>query len=267
MALAMGGYAMAQICQEPTRPAQTCALVYDFNLNLKTTVAKMGKVPKTPLCEDPLEAACYRTKTSRSLKGFIYSCDCWCVDIPASTVITSNFVDSVTDVGGVSVTNQVWDGTFTTNNIPAGFGVNENWTAALWDSKKNVYAFEEDFEWTAFWRIGKNRTDLEIEWLLAPGDALVWLQGQGFGSIDKSGRAKSMNGNVIGAFATPVLEIYNKDPDLCGDCEGMPWELCTNDPIPGVDTVAFGTWKMKYNNKASNTYKANGGLPYPKWFW
>ena len=66
-AMTIVGGAYASACGDPQ--TKTCALVYDFKANLKTTVAKAGYNKGD--CED----VCYRTPGSVSLKGYLYSCE------------------------------------------------------------------------------------------------------------------------------------------------------------------------------------------------
>jgi len=217
VALAMGGYAMAQ-CELP----QGCVLVYDFNVNLKTT---LSKPLKTVVCG---MSDCYRVKTSRKLKGFIYTagdCDCWC----------------------------------------DGDALNDAWLVTLWEKKtKILYAEDGDFTWSAFWRIGKAKNELEIEWTFGE-DGLMLLTGQGFGKADGK-MAKNASGSVTGWTGAPLWYKLGKKAEDCTYCPAYPFDFCTKEVVDGAGTIAFGTWKLKYNAKATATLKKTGDLPAPKKF-
>jgi len=217
VALAMGGYAMAE-CGIP----QGCGpLVYDLNMNLKTT---LSKPLKTVICG---LSDCFRVKTTRKLNGFIYAgdCECWCDDD----------------------------------------ALNDSWAVTLWEKKSKIlYAFDDDFTWTAFWRIGKAKNELEVEWEFeSPG--FVKLTGQGFGKADGK-IAKNASGSVTGWTGAPLWYKLGKKADDCVYCPAYPYDFCTKEVVDGAGTISFGTWKMKYNAKASNVLAKTGDLPAPKKF-
>ena len=294
LALAMGGYAMAQVCGDLPQAVTTCnPMVYDFTVKVKTTLPKHGKVVEVTPCSDDKEVsyACFRVKGSRTLKGFIASCDSWCCEnvpaqpaipfqpaIPAIPAIPAFPGVPELDNDGLPVLdadgNPVWieeprDAVPEVPEVPevpaqaaqpativANFNA-DRWTVYLWEPKtRNVYAAADAFEWDAFWRIGKNNRDLETSWLF-DGDFAA-LSGMGWGSADKGYNVKSMSGNVIGWLEAPWIE----KGAIC--CEAFPFSFCEIE-LEDVDTIAFGTWKMKYNAKASAASKS-GILPLPKWW-
>jgi hypothetical protein len=281
LALAMGGYAMAQVCGDSPTVTTSCnPLVYNLNVKVKTTIAKAGKVVTLPgPCEDgqkEIDYACFRVKGSRSLTGFIASCDNWCCEnIPAQLA-----QPAIPAVPGVQATDDQDNLLWTDDDpplpvwavepipevpavpaSPATIAPNFNadrWSVYLWENKtKNRYAQGEGFEWDAFWRIGKNNRDLETAWFFESDEAI--FQGMGWGSVNKNGIVNNMSGNVIGWLEAPWIE-NNK---IC--CEAFPFTFCDLED-EDVPTIAFGTWKMKYNAKASAASKATGALPLPKWW-
>jgi hypothetical protein len=273
VALAMGGYAMAQ-CGDLPPAARVCnPLVYDFNVNLKTTIAKPGKVVKikNPCGDDPtvIDPECFRVKGSRALKGFIASCDCWCAPnaaIPEFPGVQAEMDDGQGNM--IPAVDENGDPIWVTGQeprpaVPAGTFIEFNedrWTVFLGENKtRNVYADLDDFVWDAFWRIGKNNTDLETAWNFASENAS--LAGMGWGKVNKAGIATAMNGNVLGWLEAPTY--FSKT--ICCEDGAFPFNFCSFD-VEDVDTIAFGTWKMKYNAKASAASKATGALPFPKWY-
>jgi len=267
LTLCMGGYVMASDCTvAPPTPKQE-ALVYDFNVNLKTTAAKAGKVPKVSVCDVAPDRGFYRVKSSKNLKGFIYTCSSWCVDYPPTAEIpaSSNLVWEV-DAQDPSISNQVWEVIQGTPGTPGGLGIAEDWAAVLWENKsKTAYAEDDPLEWDAFWRIGKNKTDLETSWIL--DNDMVELNGKGFGKVNKNNIPTNMSGNVVGWLGPPTfLANKPKNEDECEPDVAMPFDFCVPSIELEEDTIAFGTWKMKHNAKASKAYNDRGVLPYPKWW-
>ena len=244
LALAMGGYAMAaDDCSpgvEKAPPGQ--ALVYDLVIKVKTTAAKPGKIKavKGSLCapggdaDIDLNALCYRVKTSKTFNGIIYACTNYCED----------FVE-------VSQMD-------------------------LWNKKeKLIYADGSDVTWNAFWRIGKNLKIAELEWVSAEGYGWSEMVAQGFGNWDKV-HLKNANGNILIKFDAPVAYSKSNKPFIPGtdneapvcDCVAYPWNCSGGALLEDADwTVGFGTWKLKYNKKASAKYMADGDLPSDKIFW
>lgn len=257
LAASLGGYVMASDCAEPIRPVEACAIVYDFNVNVKTTVAKPGKVVQVA-CQEDNETPCYRVKGSKSLKGFVALCGCVCEPVyDGYETYTTNWLEDIV----ISV-----DTNWVTTTTIVGYDLNDAWSAVLWENKtKQVFVdVGDDFVWDAFWRIGKKNTDMEVAWTI-DGD-YAKLQGMGFGSVNNKNIVKSMSGNVTGWLGAPIY-FDPKDKygyEDCG-CEAYPYSFCDVDYLDGVDTVAFGSWKMKYNAKASANY-LNGYLPVPKWY-
>ena len=269
LALAMGGYAMAQCGEPQAAPVAKCALFYDVTLNLKTTIAKQGSAwVQKDLCGEDTEydAECYRVKGSRTIKGFIYSCDCWCIP-------EKQYVDVIDEQTGA--TNKVWNGAYVPGSFETNMGPfdgDTGWMIFLWENKTRIqYALGDEFQWDAFWRIGKKGRDLETAWYsVSEGynpygegkfEAFSTFVGMGFSSVDKKGVVKSMKGNVVGWLSPPAF-IHNKKE--C--CPAFPFEFCNGEEL-FVDTIAFGSWKMKLNTKAAARIKVNVyDVPLPGWW-
>ena len=77
----------------------------------------------------------------------------------------------------------------------------------------------------------------------------------GMGSVDtKKALVKSISGNVVGAIAAPECEDECKDYDndlrfgsVCEDAE----------IVDGANTVAYGSWSLKYNSSLSKKLLKN----------
>jgi hypothetical protein len=120
----------------------------------------------------------------------------------------------------------------------------------LWDSKTGlVYADAESLEWTLLSLIGKKNAEVEAAWSL--GDVFV---AKGFGRYDtKNNRVSNISGSVFARLPAPTCSI-----DCAPGTLAIPYDLCTIAPItnPG-DTIAYGTWTLKYNSSASKRYAAD----------
>ena len=263
LALSMSAMAKAACGDLPPPVAVNCALVYDFNISLKTTVAKPGKpeVIKS-LCGDPeeIEAQCYRVKGSKSLKGFINSCDCWCVPVELTEMVVT------TDDQSVVTTNYVGTGVYGDD-----YDTNlDGWSVSLWDNKaKLVYAANDPFEFDAMWAIGKKNKDLEVSWFFDGADDVEMnASGMGFGALDiKNRRMKNANGTLVAWLSAPeYVDTKNKLGYEDCLCWGYPYDICTGEYLDDKGTIGFGTWKLKYNAKASAAAASTGALPYPKWW-
>ena len=212
-AVTIVGSAFAQ-CGDPE--AEDCALVYDVKLSVKTTVpdSKAGYVLPSH-CGDPVTnaATCFRKTGKKTIQGFFYTCACNC--------------DSIKDAT----------------------------TWYLWDKKAKVG--EEVGASLSFNVIGKKKSDVEAYVILSPDADGVLNDGgtlylAGFGKWDaKNCRVKSVSGNFAGLIAPPK----------CNDalsCDEAAAYVCDGDATSGcalvaetVETVAFGTWSIKYSSSKS----------------
>jgi len=122
----------------------------------------------------------------------------------------------------------------------------------LWNTKeKLIYAFGEPVTWSKLWRIGKPSskdgagTDVEADLTFDGGAFSFWAQG--FGKFDVSkGHVQKINGSLVGNLFAPMCAVSCDDdiPALVWDCDGVADDAAEN-------TVAFGTWSMKYNKTKS----------------
>jgi len=210
-AVTIVGSAFAQ-CGEPEK--EDCALVYDVKLSVKTTVpdSKAGYILPSH-CGDPVTnaATCFRKTGKKTIQGFFYVCECECDSLNSGT------------------------------------------TWYLWDKKAKVG--EEAGASLEFNVIGKKKSDVEAYVTLTLGDDGVLSAGTlylaGFGKWDaKNCRVKSVSGNFAGQIAPPK----------CNDalsCDKAAAYICDPDSQTGgcalvadstVETVAFGTWSIKYSS-------------------
>jgi hypothetical protein len=223
MALTLGAYVNAQ-CQID-EPDYYCALVYNFVVNVKTTAAK--QIVNKAQCDIEGGVVCYRVKANRSFQGFIAYCDCDC-------------------------------------------GFQEEALVTLWDKKTKTYIVDAAaIPFGAFWRIGNvnlaKATDMEIEWSIDDEEFNAW--GMGYGKW-KNNRLNNASGNVVGLLPAPAAEIkypkgyiYQDDECECFAgayiCEGG-WDFALPE-----NTIAFGTWNLSFNAKATAAYLATGAVPVP----
>jgi len=236
LALSFGAYVNAADCTPtpgaPNAPAPGSALVYDVTVKIKTTQAKLvkGKAGKAGSDCLPGKAGsddfCYRDTTSKTLNGLIVAC---------------------------------------TNDC---FGFQDSATLTLWNKKeKAVYMESSVITWDPFWRIGKTGQKTELGFS-ADGDiGMDEIAAQGFGTW-KKGRIDKANGSALSKIVPPMLVAKKKALVINGQdecyCVGNPL-LCDGNEDDAADfTIGFGTWKMKYNSKASAKFYKDGVLPLPK---
>jgi len=275
VALTMGATVWAADCTDT--PTVICdPAAYDLSVSLKSTVAK-GKSVKAAVCEDTASGfSCYRVKGSKSLKGYVVLCSCWCATTDPVTVDVietnwSNGQDLLPEPGE----GDGWNPVITTNSFTTGGGyeTSTDWIAYLWDKKaKTFYAFGDDFTWALAGLIGKKKTGFEGIWDMEasnPGVDIpgVWT-GAGQGAWDnKKKLLKNASGNFVVALAAPA--VVNKKAEDEEDCLCIaPWiDPCTLAADDTIPTAGFGTWKLKYNSKASKTYEREGIEPLLPKFW
>ncbi len=139
--------------------------------------------------------------------------------------------------------------------------------AELWlfnDKAQEIVAAGETLDWVVFNYFGKKNTDVEGFWQLEGETASLYAAG--FGTSDKDGLLKSMNGNIVATLPAPECVLG----DVCGAAVAYPCGMdnsVTNGLIDLTpDTVGYGTWSVKYNKSASQKSADNGYLPWPKWY-
>lgn len=108
--------------------------------------------------------------------------------------------------------------------------------------------------WDMIYRIGKSKTDVEASFSFDGDSDNVEFAAMGFGKYDaKNARVSSINGSVLAYLDTPICG------DECGSIPSTPFDLC--DPTTAVveaQTIAFGTFSIKYNSSASKKYVVDG---------
>jgi hypothetical protein len=236
------------------------AQVIVWNLNLKTTTCKQGKVAKNTWWINGLDMekgdqVVYRTTSTVKLTGVTWGCYCG-----QSLAGQWNARDIIINKAGDTIT--VWDG------------------ITFWNPKEDAFlggvydgsVFDWEAEGRFVNRMGKNADEVEMCFDLVPSDTALddeWgFTLAGFGKVKDVSKydkdldevvwcdsyLNSANGGVVG-FTSPdagtytctYCDQYGVDCDIydfCEDCEA-PWE--SNDAV----TVAYGTWTAKYNSAAS----------------
>jgi len=231
-AAAMIGGAYADACS-PVTPSTDCAAVYKFTMTLKTTKGYVGSESVGSICAPSVACTVIRLKDSTKFEGWIYECVCGCETIKSGTVVA-------------------------------------------WDSKRKVQMAEPAFTWTFLNVMGKSQKDAEALWAFTSGDLAYdgsrsqsyALQGAGYGVYSPSKAVfTSLSGNVTGsATASFDLTSTKKITDLACLCDPSQVWLCTDlATLVDSDTVAYGTWTMKYDSGASSKYLKNGYLKVPSY--
>ena len=237
------------------------AQVIVWNLNLKTTTCKEGKVAAKTWWINELgyekgDAVVYRTTSTVKFTGVTWGCYC-------GQSLSGQWNEREIVVNKAGDTIVVYDGiTFWNPKTDAFLG--------------GVYNGSM-FDWTADGRfvnrMGKNADEVEMCFDLVPsGEAVDADWGftlAGFGKVKDVWNAKnedwcdsylnSANGGVVG-FTSPDSGTYTCTYcDQYGvDCE--VYEFCDCDAEWAMNedvTVAYGTWTAKYNSAASKKLRKN----------
>ena len=227
-AAVMGGSALAD------------AQVYEMQLTVKTTVTKSGQV-KFVSCDCPVDSYdMYRKQGTVKIKGLIWGCDCVTISKPQ---ISTNSTSLATSEYGYIFWNE-------TTKKPLNLR----------------------FTWELLNRIDKTGQKAEGTWVLSDDEGLFYIMGAGFGSVkDTIVRqpecqrtatwVPSMTGNLAGWSTPGAIVTVKATEGECSWCEkiagteeqtayAVGWTLCDCGESD-ERTAASGTWKLKYNAKAS----------------
>lgn len=225
----------------PKDEAETknCAAVYAFKANVKTTKGLVLGEGAGSLCGKGDSCEVIRVKDSTKWQGWIYDC-CRC---------------DVVDGGDV----------------------------VLWDSKRKGQIEEATITTSFLNVIGKKQSDAEWMFTLTGtvnnldneddnlNQAITAATFAGFGKYsEKKGYYTSFSGNFAGSMAAPFDLAAAKKASTSENCACDPskvWKCADLDELfdDVVDTVAYGTWTVKYNASASKKYLNKGvnGLKVP----
>lgn len=229
------------------------AQVYEYKLSLKTTKCVEGKVAantyytnEETLGMEKGDEIAYRTSASVTLNGITWGCQC-------DTALLGQWSDRTLGNGAT-----VWDG------------------ITFWNKKADTFLGGvyngSEFAWDMMNRIGKKADEVEMSFSIVPSadaqDDNFNLACAGFGKVkdvkldddntcvDEYSYIKSAKGNVAGFINPEAGNCYFCDDILC-DVYDFCGCLALTD---GSRTVAYGTWTMKYNAKASKALaKASHG--------
>lgn len=234
------------------------AQVIVWNLNLKTTTCKKGKVASNTWWVKGLEMekgeeVIYRTTSSVKFTGLTWGCYC-------AQSLAGKWKSRDIEINKAGDTLTVWDGiTF--------------WNPKTDEFLGGVYNGSE-FNWEDGFinRMGKNADEVEMVFDLIPSaDAIDDNWGfslAGFGKVKDVGRydkeldetiwcdsyLNTANGGIVGwispdggVWSCTYCDQFGTDCDVyefCTDCDAE-WD--SDDSM----TVAYGTWTAKYNSSAS----------------
>ena len=216
--------------------ADNCAptpgtLVYDLSMTVKTTkgVKASGAVGNvcTPGGSDGVTPSCtvLRTKDTTKFAGYIYDCVEACDTVANGTVVA-------------------------------------------WDSKRKVQLTGAAFTTTFINVMGTSKKEAEWAWTFAGtadysangfGTQAYELTGAGYGKFNGS-YYTSFSGN----FAGTTSASYDLSSKVCCDPSQI-WKCDALADLVDSDTVAFGSWSVKYNAKASKKFNSNGYLKVPNY--
>lgn len=216
------------------------AQVYEMQLTVKTTVTRSGQV-RFVACDCPVDGnTLYRSQGTVKIKGLIWGCDCVTLSDPEISSGASSLAKS-------SYGYIFWNET----------------------TKKPLNL---KFGWELLNRIDRSGQKAEGTWTLSSDDGSFYIMGSGFGSVKDTVVTKpvcertatwvpSMSGNLAG-WSTPgaivTVAATAGECSWCKKIEGKEeqtasakgWTLCECGDSD-ERTAASGTWKLKYNKKAS----------------
>lgn len=218
------------------------AQFYEMQLTVKTTVTKSGKV-KMVACDCRTDTnTLYRKQGSVKIKGVIWGCDCG------------------TLIKGVE---------YTSPTNPFGY--------FFWNETTKT-PLNVKLKWLTCNRIDASAKKVEAVWQLSMEDGTFLLTGSGFGAVkdtvDYSQKPcklvtsyfTQLSGNFAGWMMPGAIVTAKATAGTCTWCSKIPgtaevtasangWGICS---IAGSctdsdykDSAAYGTWKIKYNAKAS----------------
>ncbi len=238
-AMVGGAFAAPTCAPEETQPeVEDVALVYSFKATVKTTkgLAQKGYsitgngTQCAPGDTTNVDCTVLRTKDSTKFEGWVYLCDNACAL--------------------------------------------DTFSAVVWDSKRKVQLNDAAFTKTLLNVMGKKQTEAEYAWTFAGtadyGDDRAQayaLTGAGLGKFDvKNVRYSSFSGNFAGtAAASYDLKTKVAEAVLCACEPSKVWACDDLATLTDSETVAYGSWTLKYNSSASKKYLANGYLKVPSY--
>lgn len=216
------------------------AQVYEMQLTMKTTVTQSGKV-KFVACDCPVDSSTlYRKQGNVRIKGLIWGCGC--------TTLSDSMIS-----------------TNSTSLAKAEYGY------IFWN-ETTKRPMNLKFKWEFLNRIDKTAKKSEGTWSLTSEDGNFCVVGSGFGTV-KDTTVKdpicmrtatwvpTMTGNFAG-WSTPgaivTVKATSGECSWCKKVEGTEeqtasaagWSLCSCGDSD-KRTAANGTWKLKYNQRAS----------------
>ena len=224
-AISVGAFAQSSSCT-PTPGV----LVYELSMTVKTTKGVVAKAVAggnicTPGGGSSGQTSCtvLRVKDTTKFAGWIYDCTDNCDLIATGTVVA-------------------------------------------WDSKRKVQLTGAALSTTFINVMGTNKKDAEWAWTFSGtadysangfGTQAYALTGAGYGKFDGK-KYTSFSGNFAGTTGAS-FDLTSKtccDPSQIWKCDALT-------TLVDEDTVAFGTWAVKYNASASKKYKNDGTLKVP----
>lgn len=226
---AVAGGAFAADCAPEQAPVVENTLVYSLKMTVKTTKGIAGETVTNDgtICapaDDVVTETVIRAKDSTKFEGWIYECTAACDTVATGTVVA-------------------------------------------WDSKRKAQLNGAAFTTTFINVMGKKQADAEWAWTFAGTAAYdtvrtqaYALTGAGIGKFStKNGYYTSFSGNFAGTAAASY--DLGKKNDICDPSQ--IWKCADLTALAAEDTVAYGTWTVKYNASASKKFAKNGYLKVP----
>lgn len=215
-------------------------LVFDVSMKVKTTVAKAGTINAACIVSNDTAKIVYRKQGTLDVRGLIWGCSC----------------DSL--IGPLSYTEPTADGCYfwnATDHKPI-IGGTISWPVLhrIEDRMKKsegVMEFKSD-EWyllcAGFGKVDYKKVDDKTFPLLKNLNGYF----AGWRIAPKWTRTTIIQGQKCSFCESGTADITTEE-----ELSAEAWALCTC-ALPSDKTVAFGTWKLKYNKSLSKNLGMEG---------
>ena len=276
LAVSAASVMMAADCTPETPDPVDCGTVYNIKFTGKTTVGKpITTKEAASLCDpdsDSTSAFLARVPGSLTIDGYVAYCDCGCaaevLDLESGTSLfwatrpAKGAVDMVNNINGSEsftvLTNlETHVGARSDNIVLDSIGTN-NVTVGH-DSFIHVIGLKQNqaeifsvFGGTVVYTAGS--LDQDFEW-----------NASALGTFNtKAHRYVSFSGSFAGWMTASYAFV--KVPATLACEKTKVWDCTLADLLEDEDTVAFGTWSVKYNAAASKKFGKDGTPPKaPAW--
>jgi len=272
LAVSAASVMMATDCAPPQVDDPDCATVYNVKFSGKTTVGRpVSKAEAAPLCEPDggsSEAFLARIPGSLNIEGWVAYCDCDCDNVFDIENGESMFWATKPSRGWVDMSNNLSEQYITVGDTRIVGGgplagsvildsvvtntVDNNFIQVI-GLKQNQAEISSVFGGTYY----HERGDQYFEWTASA-----------LGAFNvKARRYTSFSGSFAG-WMEASYSFVKKIPEPIDPCDQTRvWTCGLSSLGDAEDTVAFGSWSVRYNASASKAYAKGKPPKTPAWVW